>query len=171
MDYVKQENLYMPRSIRTVSGNYVNVFEPNPDTITIEDIAHALSFQCRFGAHMKKFYTVAQHSLAVMQDVDNPDLKLQALMHDASEAYLLDIPSPIKKELHAYYPIEENLMNVIAKKFGFTWPMHQDVVESDKRMLEYEWVSIKIAADITAPIFTKAQANKFFLQNFKRLTK
>jgi hypothetical protein len=57
------ENLNAVRSIRTISGLYVNVFEPDPKTLIIEDIAHALSNQPRFGGHLPKFYSVAQHSL------------------------------------------------------------------------------------------------------------
>jgi len=91
------ENLFTPNCIRTFTGKYVNVFEPTLEMICIEDIAHALSMQCRFGGHLPYFYSVAQHSINCSFLVDTPCLKLEVLMHDASEAYLLGIPSPIKK--------------------------------------------------------------------------
>lgn len=136
---VKTENLHAGDCIRTHSGQYVNVFDPDPDTILIEDIAHALANQCRFGGHLPRFYSVALHSVYCSHQVHEKELRLAALMHDASEAYLLDIPSPIKRKLYDYTHIEHGLMYVIAKKFGFEWPMHQKVKEADRIMLEMEW--------------------------------
>ena len=52
----REENLYTPNCIRTFTGIYVNVFEPTPEMICIEDIAHALSNQCRFSGHLPTFY-------------------------------------------------------------------------------------------------------------------
>jgi 5'-deoxynucleotidase YfbR-like HD superfamily hydrolase len=65
--------------------------------------------------------------------------KIQALMHDASEAYLLDIPRPIKHRLPAYKEIERNLMLVIAQKFGFSWPISDETHKADETMLQFEW--------------------------------
>ena len=132
------ENLYTPNCIRTFTGQYVNVFNPDINTINIEDIAHALSNQCRFGGHLPKFYSVAQHSLMCCQNVDD-EYKLQALLHDASEAYLLDIPSPIKQGLSNYKDIENNLMICIAEKFGFKYPLDAVVKKIDQDMLQFEW--------------------------------
>ena len=120
------ENLHAVRSIRTISGQYVNVFEPNPDTLLITDIAHALGNQCRFGGHLPRFYSVAQHSLLCYL-IAKEEEKYDALMHDASEAYLLDMPKPIKVEITQYNEIEDNLMNVLAKKFGFNYPKSEEV--------------------------------------------
>ena len=55
-----KENLYTPNCIRTFTGLYMNVFNPKPDMICIEDIAHALSQQPRFGGHLPRMYSVAQ---------------------------------------------------------------------------------------------------------------
>jgi 5'-deoxynucleotidase YfbR-like HD superfamily hydrolase len=138
------EKLYSgSRIIRTFSGKYLDVFDPNPDDIVIEDIAHALSNQCRFGGHIKRFYSVAQHSV-FCSDLASPKMRLQALMHDASEAFLVDIPSPIKAELCNYKEIEHNLMLVISKKFGFDFPMDDEVKEIDKYALETEWVNLMV---------------------------
>src|SRR5687767_8990512 len=81
------ENLFIPKSIRVFSGAIVNVFDPDPATITIEDIAHALSMDCRFGGHLKKFYSVAEHSIHCSMQAHNAPDQLAMLMHDASEAY------------------------------------------------------------------------------------
>lgn len=141
------ENLYTPNCIRTVTGIYMNVFEPTAEMICIEDIAHALTYQCRFGGHLTKFYSVAQHSLNCSYLINDDKNKLAALLHDASEAYLLDIPSPIKKGLSNYKYIEDKLMAVIAEKFGFDYPLHDEVKESDKIMLELEWDCLMLGKD------------------------
>lgn len=134
-----KENLFTKDCIRTVSGIYINVFEPTTEMICIEDIAHALSFQCRFGGHLPKFYSVAQHSLNCSYLIEDKSLKLTALLHDASEAYLLDIPSPIKKGLSNYKEIENKLMALIADKFGFGWPLPEAIKKVDELMLQLEW--------------------------------
>jgi hypothetical protein len=136
---IAEENLYTPDCIRTASGIYMNVFEPTPEMVCIEDIAHALTYQCRFGGHLPTFYSVAHHSLNCSYLIDEPELKLAALLHDASEAYLLDIPRPIKQRLRDYKEIEDGLMRVIANKFGFEWPLHPEVKKVDEIMLQLEW--------------------------------
>jgi len=132
------ENLNAVRSIRTNSGQYVNVFEPNPDTLLIEDIAHALSNQPRFGGHLPRFYSVAQH-LILCYMIANEDDKYDALNHDDSEAYLLDMPKPIKLEMPDYNRIEDHLMKVLAKKFQFKYPKSPEVEKVDHYLLEWEW--------------------------------
>lgn len=132
------DNLYQGNHIRTFSGIYINVFDPTPDMISIEDIAHSLSHQCRFAGHLPFFYSVAQHSFYCSELVP-PEDALQALMHDASEAYLMDIPKPIKNRLPDYQKIEDELMKVIAKKFNFPYPLTKKVKLADEIMLEKEW--------------------------------
>lgn len=133
------ENLFTIDCIRTYSGIYMNVFEPTMDMLSIIDIAHALSQQCRFGGHLEHFYSVAEHSLYCSYLIKDERLKFAALLHDASEAYLLDIPSPIKKKLSNYKEIEHNLMLLIAEKFGFQYPLHDEVKKIDEIMLQIEW--------------------------------
>ena len=132
------ENLYTPNCIRTFSGHYLDVFDPDPDKITIEDIAHSLAMQPRFGGHTKRFFSVAEHSMDVATFVPF-ELKLEALLHDASDAYIGDMPSPIKSRLPDFQRLEDNLMQVIAKKFGFGWPISDVVKDSDRICLEMEW--------------------------------
>lgn len=133
------ENLYTPNCIRTVTGIYINVFEPTEDMVCIEDIAHSLCQQPRFGGHLPYFYSVAEHSLNCAYVIDDEGLKLDALLHDASEAYLMDIPKPIKGGLANYKEIEDRLMGVIASKFGFEYPLRKEVKAVDEEMLNFEW--------------------------------
>lgn len=139
----KEESLWVPDSIRTFSGQYVNVFNPDPDTIVLEDIAHALSNMPRFGGHLPEFFSVAQHSI-MCSIAGPPRLALELLMHDASEAFLMDIPSPIKKKLTNYKDIEHGLMTVIANKFGFKYPFDEQVKAVDEIQLEVEWYSLML---------------------------
>ncbi len=161
-----KENLYTPDCIRTVSGIYVNVFDPKPEMFVIEDIAHSLSHQCRFGGHPVEFYSVAQHSVMCAMFIGEEN-RLAALLHDASEAYLLDIPSPIKVRLPEYKAIEDNLMRVIAQKFGFAYPLNPEVKMVDKQMLEWEWKHLIIRQRRTI-CWDKPLSEAKFLEAFHR---
>lgn len=163
-----KENLYTKDCIRTRSGMYVNVFDPNPDTIVIEDIAHALSMQCRFGGHLPTFFSVAQHSVECCNLAEDK-YKIQALLHDASEAYLLDVPRPIKHNLTNYKEIENNLMVVIAEKFGFEYPLHPKVKNIDEIQLRYEWEKFMLNNPGSNRCWTSMEAKNKFLQSFYSL--
>lgn len=162
------ENLYTPDCIRTVTGKYVNVFDPDPDTICIEDIAHSLSHQCRFGGHLPVFYSVAEHSLACCA-LAKTEHKLEALLHDASEAYLLDIPKPIKNRLPDYKTIEDNLMRVIAEKFGFPYPLSSYVKDVDKFALESEWEMLMLEKLGRIPRAGEVEVRLRFLETYKSI--
>lgn len=164
---MNKENLYTPDSIRTYTGLYMNVFEPTLDMICIEDIAHSLSYQCRFGGHLPTFYSVAQHSLNCMYLTDDTQLKMAALLHDASEAYLLDIPSPIKKRLPNYKEIEDRLMNLIAEKFGFVYPLQEEIKKIDKIMLELEWDNLMLKkSTYSFNIYSEHETKNTFMRAF-----
>jgi len=123
--------------IQTYTGKRFYLINPTPDMIDIEDIAHALSNVCRFAGHIKKFYSVAEHSVFVSRMCEK-EHKLAGLLHDASEAYIADIASPFKPFLTNYKELEHNVMLVIAEKFGFEYPFDNDVHESDVYMLKME---------------------------------
>jgi len=167
---IATENLYTPNCIRTYTGIYINVFEPTIDMINIEDIAHALSHQCRFGGHLPQFYSVAQHSYLCAGLASNED-KLQALLHDASEAYLMDIPRPIKQGLTNYKEIEDRLMHLIAGKFGFDYPLSHPVKEIDEYMLQWEWNSLMLNQNTYPKMqcWFPSESKSKFLNLFKEL--
>lgn len=137
------ENLYVKNHIRTHSGIYIDPINPAADKITIEDIAWGLSMIPRFLGHTLFHFSVAQHSVNVLNDVrcftEDKRVIMSGLLHDASEAYLCDIPSPIKHRIPGYLQIENNFMQVVADKFGFDWPLSNVVKLCDKERLEYEW--------------------------------
>lgn len=102
----------------TVSGRRFWPADPRLDDISIGDIAHALSMQCRFGGHSQAFYSVAQHSVLVARQC-SPGNALVGLLHDATEAYLQDIIRPLKRELRAIYkPLELAWAHAIGLVFG-----------------------------------------------------
>lgn len=111
--------------------------DPRPEEILIQDIAHALSMQCRYSGHVSQFYSVAEHSVRVAEAVPDKD-RLWALLHDASEAYLVDLPRPIKRytDIGRHYRIaEDRLMRVICRRFGLPEEQPESVTRADEAML------------------------------------
>ena len=133
--------------IQTHSGRRFNPIKPNPDAIVIQDIAHALSMQCRFSGHCKDFYSVAQHSVLVSYICDSQDA-LWGLMHDASEAYLVDVPRPLKRsgKFQAYLDFEEVMTQAICRRFGLPFKEPPSVKRADTILLATE------ARDLMSPL-------------------
>ena len=73
--------------IATYSGNRFYFDDIMANDVNIQEIAHALSHLCRFGGHVREFYSVAQHSVLVSL-LAPPEHALGALLHDATEAYV-----------------------------------------------------------------------------------
>lgn len=125
-------------SFNTISGLEVNFLQPTEDSIDIEDIAHALSNICRFGGHCFPFYSVAQHSVIVAA-LAPERLRLAALLHDASEAYLGDVIKPLKTLIATNYTqYEEQFELVIGNKYGVDYADLMAIREYDMRALELE---------------------------------
>lgn len=124
--------------ILTHSGIYFNVFEPDIKSIVIEDIIHALANLCRYGGHCDPFYSVAQHSIACSYLVSSENA-FCALLHDATEAYLVDLPKPIKEQIEIYNTIEANLYKAISQKFNLPAEIPEEVHKIDVGIREYEW--------------------------------
>lgn len=124
--------------IRTYSGCYVNVFNPEPETINIFDIAHALSNMPRFAGHLPVFYSVAQHCVLGLKYVNYTN-HMAWLLHDATEAYLMDLPRPIKMRMPEYKAIEARLMSLIYSRFNVVTPIDESIKVVDDIMLELEW--------------------------------
>ena len=91
----------MSSRLHTFTWRGFDPFNTRADDVDLEDIAHALAMTCRFGGMVPRFYSVAQHAvlvaLMVMEASRRPDWALLALHHDSAEAYLGDIPRPIKR--------------------------------------------------------------------------
>lgn len=112
-------NEYEDHFITTYTGKKFHYLNPAEDEICIEDIAHALSLTCRFGGHCSTFYSVAEHSYRVAMLAPDND-KLGALLHDAHEAYLHDVPRPIKQDIIGYKLIADKIQSKIHDKFNIT---------------------------------------------------
>ncbi len=173
-----------PDYIETRFGNKVHFLNPSPEEIDIKDIAFSLANQCRFNGHVP-FFSVAEHSIAVAARLP-PALQLAGLLHDAAEAYLSDIPSPIKQFLPDYRAMEEKVDAVIREKFAVI--LSDDDVREIKRadqeqtyteahyLLETQgasWVPRMFVPDEKyAPrCLPPVEAVKAFLHWFKHLTK
>ena len=109
-------------TMKTYSGLNFNPENPQPDQISIIDIANGLAFQVRFCGQLDKFYSVAEHSVMVSNMLElsgNKELALYGLLHDAHEAYMSDIPSPIKALLQpSVGEIETKIDAAIYAKFN-----------------------------------------------------
>lgn len=123
--------------MQTYTGKRFYFADPRPEDIDIGDIAGALARQCRYGGHCLKFYSVAEHSVLAARAAPRR-FRLATLMHDASEAYLMDVPRPLKPYLHGYAGMEERLMAAIAAKYKFPWPLPPEVKEIDNAILTDE---------------------------------
>jgi len=123
--------------IQTFSGRKFHSLDPRPDDIFTEDIAHSLANLCRFNGHCLKYYSVAEHSVRVSRMLPD-EFKLWGLLHDASEAYLTDLPRPVKRRLAEFNEIEERLQAAIAVRFELPWPMPDQVKHADNVLLATE---------------------------------
>lgn len=108
--------------IRTYEGKNFHIFEPKVEDVCIGDIAHALSNLCRFAGHSRSFYSVAQHSVLVSRILEGQGyaamVVMIGLMHDAPEAYIVDLPTPIKLQMPFYMDTEAKIWRCITEKFG-----------------------------------------------------
>lgn len=111
----------------TASGIQFWPLDPRPEDVDLGDIAHALARQCRFSGHCRVFYSVAEHSVRVARCVEaqpgsTPEHVTWGLLHDAAEAYVVDLPRPIKHlpELAHYRLAEAHVMRCICAHFGMS---------------------------------------------------
>lgn len=125
--------------IATYTGGVFFPLAPRVEDVRISDIAHALSQLCRFAGHTKAFYSVAQHSVLVSH-MCSPADALWGLLHDASEAYLSDIVSPLKRAsgMGGYRVIESRVQLVIAQAFGLSATEPSSVKAADQALLRIE---------------------------------
>lgn len=165
--------------IQTFSNVEFHPFAPHLRDFKIEDIAHSLAMQCRFNGHTYQFYSVAQHSILVSQYVP-AEHALCGLLHDASEAYLCDIPRPLKQSssFRDYHRLEDQLMFYIAQRFHFQHPLPEIIKTVDEQILHTEarhfmrspsWVNPKLVIDTKIEPLAPMQAKAEFLSRFNEL--
>ncbi len=171
--------------IQTFTGLCFWPLDPRPEEIRIEDIAHALSLQCRFNGHCRAFYSVAQHSVLVAELVERfqPEAALAGLLHDASEAYLSDLPRPLKNEpdMAFYLEAEARLQEVVHVRFELDGELSRRIVEwADDVLLATEArdlmrVPVRRWEALPAPLpdpidpMSPKEAEQAFLESFERL--
>lgn len=178
--------LESPNYIRTFSGGYffpdnVEHLEPN-----MEDIAHALSSMNRYNGHLQEFYSVAQHSVLVCQEAGalmleaNPSIDsnsfnkfmLQALLHDATEAYMPDMPSPIKRMLPDFQKLENKLQKHIYRYFHLPEETHYIIKQVDRDIRGSEircmskWYEGEDAMGLLITPWTRGEAKRAFLSTY-----
>lgn len=135
----------MSEYITTYTGAHFKPTEPEPELIRVEDIAHALSMICRGNGHVQTFWSVAEHCICCAKEAAArglPDrMVLACLLHDASECYMSDVPTPFKKQLPEYEEREERLLRMIYEKFlgsALTEEEQEQLDEIDHALVLYD---------------------------------
>lgn len=133
------------RFITTYTGLHVDPLQPEISDFRIEDIAHALSYICRGNGHTKTFLSVGQHCIWCAREAAarglSPRLILLALLHDAGECYLSDVPSPLKQDMARYREVENHLMDILDTAFLSAPPDEEEkktIKEIDKAFLWFD---------------------------------
>lgn len=180
---------YIPEDqwVETYTGKKFYFSAPTAHMIDIVDIAHALSNLCRYNGHTSSFYSVAEHCILLCSKYveENPDDITTAramLLHDASEAYMCDMPSPIKHSMPQFRDMESRIEPVIFAKYGVPNPLPRIVKEWDKRICLDEraqlmsssghtWdVDVLPALGVTVRRFAPGAAADNFLTWFKAVS-
>lgn len=173
--------------IQTFTGKKVDLLEPTAEMIDIEDIAQSLSMLCRYNGHVKQFYSVAEHS-ALMSELVSKDAQIYALLHDAAEAYVTDLPTPLKQVVGGFDALERGFKIAIYEHFNMSPPsimVKMKVKDADMRMLVTErnqlltntpsnlwadWgVDIYEPYPIIIGAYAPSMAKKFFMNRFAEL--
>jgi uncharacterized protein len=123
--------------MQTYTGRAFYPLAPAVEDVDPVDIAHALSMLCRYGGHVRAFYSVAEHCV-LMSEAVAPEHALWALLHDATEAYMCDLIRPLKRAMPAYAAAEDRLMRVICDRFGLDHDCPAEVKAADNRILRDE---------------------------------
>lgn len=167
--------------MQTYTGRVFYPLAPRIQDVCIEDIAHSLAYQCRYAGHARFHYSVAQHSEILSYAVPAEDA-LAALLHDASEAYLVDVPRPIKPHLRGYAEIERKVHAAICIALGAPLTIPPSVLDADLRIIHDEravlmaeppmpWNVPGEPLGVKIECMPPAQAEQLFLKRFEELTK
>ena len=174
--------------IQVLSGRRVNPLDASPEDIDPSDIARALANLCRFGGHSKAFYSVAQHSAIVCDLLEQrgdptPDELMAALLHDAAEAYIGDLPHPLKhrSELGAAFRVaEKRLEAVIAERFALPEaaarikPLDRALLATERRTFSevtWHWPELDGAEELDLEIepWSPDRAQAEFTRRYERI--
>jgi uncharacterized protein len=123
--------------IQTFTGRRFHPLAPDPAEIDVRDIAHSLALLCRFNGHCRGFYSVADHSVRVSRLLDG-QLALAGLLHDAGEAYVSDLPRPVKGQMPQFDVIEDVIVKVVFDKYDLPFPLPPEVKRADDALLATE---------------------------------
>jgi len=190
---------YKEAWIQTFTGKKFYPFDPRPEDVDLRDIAHALSLLCRFNGHSECFYSVAEHSIRASRllclyptkycpvqpgddgtpdnNILGADLRLAVILHDAAEAYISDLPRPIKQQIPDFQELDHKISAAIAEAFEFDAELfsHPIIKKIDMAMLATElrdlmklptdpWMISEPPVKIEAIIpYDSKQAEKLFL--------
>lgn len=164
------------------SGASFDLLDPWNSDFSLEDIAHGLAHVCRYAGQCSGFYSVAEHSLLVCDTV--PEFQLEALMHDAAEAFLGDVTRPLKHLLPEYKTIEANVQSAIFDRLGIDSTRMSYLKSTDLSVLAAEQAQIMpagtnawaasasiVPANITVRFLAPHIAKQSFLDRYYQLTR
>lgn len=169
-------------TILLYSGRYFDFEDPEGSFFDIGDIARGLSHICRFGGQCPRFYSVAEHSVYVSQIVPE-EHALAGLLHDAAEAFVGDMPKPLKVMCPDYVAIEKRIERAVLDRFGVALPLDPSIKEADIRMLATEQAQLMgnrddwdytrgrpVVEGLTIHGFAPDAAFNLFIDRFEELT-
>lgn len=166
--------------LQTFSGVQFWPLDPRVEEVWIDDIAHSLAMQCRFNGHCLNFYSVAEHCVHLSRAV-SAQHALWALLHDAAEAYVTDVPRPLKPSLAGYADIEAKVQRVICERFRLPIEIPTEVYDADRAILTDEatqnmasppvrWATHGKPLGVVLDFWRPEKAKKHFLERFVELT-
>lgn len=173
--------------VATYTGRQFWPLDVRPEDLVLDDIAHALALQCRFNGHVREFYSVAEHSVRVswvLEQGGQPvEIQLWGLLHDAPEAYIGDMVRPLKKSpgMEAYCRVDDEMLAVVAERFGLSLPVPAAVWQADDALLHAEardllnpcpdrWWSDAHAHPVKIAPVSPGSAEFMFVERFTQLT-
>jgi hypothetical protein len=164
----------------TYSGLPFWPLDPRTEDVRLEDIAHSLSNQCRFNGHCKQFYSVAQHSVLASFYVPE-EYAVEALLHDAAEAYVGDMIRPLKAMVPEFVAIDDRVDAVIRQRFGLPAKMSEPVIKIDMILCATErrdllvdhpsvdWGSLPLPLDRKIVPYSPQLSKEVFLERAREL--
>jgi hypothetical protein len=166
--------------MQTIGERKFYPMDPRPEEVFIEDIAWSLAHQARYNGHARLFYSVAEHSILVSEALAGTGMEFAGLMHDATEAYVTDVPRPLKRYLTNYAEIEDNVWRAIAKRYDLPAELPEAVKDADNAVLmaekpvllgtKFAWAKLAEPAAVTIRGLDPLSAYSAFLARFYALT-